>query len=72
MVKSSIKEIHDTIKTMLGFALKLSESQVATVYQLTHFLADNFLAKVCLAVAIENGEEKETYNKCKKKSNKKL
>ena len=65
MVKSNIREIHDTIKTMLGYALKLSESEVVTVYQLAHYLADNILAKVCLAVAIEKGEEKQTYKMAK-------
>ncbi len=61
MVKSSIKEIHDTIKTMLSYALALSESRIPTVYELAHYLADNILAKVCLAVAIDKNEEQQTY-----------
>ncbi len=61
MVKSSLDEIHDTIKTMLGYALALSDSQVPTVYELGHYLADNILAKICLAVAIDKGEEQQTY-----------
>ncbi len=61
MVKSSIKEIHETLKTMLSYAIALSDSQVATVYELGHYLADNILIKVFLAVAIENGEEQQTY-----------
>ena len=63
IVKSSLDEIHDTIKTMLRYALALSESQVPTVYELAHYLADNILAKVCLAVAIDKGEEQQTYTK---------
>ncbi|MHA1251841.1 MAG: hypothetical protein ACTSRP_17765 [Candidatus Helarchaeota archaeon] len=39
----------------------MAESQVVTVYQLAHYLADNILTKICLAVAIEKGEEKQTY-----------
>jgi len=61
IVKSSLDEIHDTIKTMLSYALALSDSQVPTVYELGYYLADNILAKICLAVAIEKGEEQQTY-----------
>lgn len=61
IVKSSLDEIHDTIKTMLSYALALSDSQVPIVYELGHYLADNILAKVCLAVAIDNGEEQQTF-----------
>jgi len=61
MVKSTINEIHETIKVMLSYALGLAESQVVPVYQLAHYLADNILTKVCLAVAIEHEEEQQTY-----------
>ena len=61
MVKSSLDEIYDTIKAMLSYALVLSDSQVPTVYELGHYLADNILAKICLAVAIDKGEEQQTY-----------
>ena len=69
MIKSSNKEIHETIKTMLSYALALSESPIVTVFELGHYLADNIIAKVCLAVAIEKGEELQTY-KITKKGNK--
>lgn len=61
MPRSSLDEIHETIKTMLSYALALSESPIPTVYELAHYLADNILAKVCLAVAIDKGEEQQTY-----------
>ncbi len=61
MIKSSIKEINETIKTMLSYALTLSESQVPTIYELGHYLADNILTKVCLVVAIEKCEVQQTY-----------
>ena len=55
---------------MLEYALGLSESQVASVYELGHYLADNILTKVCLAVAIEKGEEQQIYT-VRKSGNKK-
>lgn len=61
MPRSSLDEIHETIKTMLSYALALSESPIPTVYELAHYLADNILTKVCLAVAIDKGEEQQTY-----------
>ena len=61
IVKSSLDEIHDTIKTMFSYALALTDSQIPTVYELGHYLADNILAKICLAVAIDKGEEQQTY-----------
>lgn len=61
MPRSSLEEIHETIKTMLSYALALSENPVPTVYELAHYLADNILAKICLAVAIDKGEEQQTY-----------
>ena len=61
MPRSSLDEIHETIKTMLSYALALSESPIPTVYELAHYLADNILAKVCLAVAMDKGEEQQTY-----------
>lgn len=61
MVKSSIKEIHDTIKTMLSYALALTENQIPTVYELGHYLADNILTKICLAVVIDKKEKQQTY-----------
>ncbi|MHA1248997.1 MAG: hypothetical protein ACTSRP_03295 [Candidatus Helarchaeota archaeon] len=39
----------------------MAESQVVTIYQLAHYLADNILTKIYLAVAIEKGEEQQTY-----------
>lgn len=48
MVKSSIKEIHETLKNMLSYAMALSESKIPTIYELGHYLADNILTKVCL------------------------
>jgi hypothetical protein len=60
MVKASIKEIYETLKTMLSYAMALSESNVPTVYELGHYLADNILTKVCLAVAINKSEEQQT------------
>jgi len=61
MVKADIKEIHETIKTMLSYAMALSESPVPEMYELGHYLADNILIKVCLAVAIDKGEEQQIY-----------
>ncbi|MHA2051691.1 MAG: hypothetical protein ACW986_18930 [Promethearchaeota archaeon] len=61
MPRSSLQEIHETIKIMLGYALALSENPIPTVYELAHYLADNILAKICLAVAIDKGEEQQTY-----------
>lgn len=65
MPRSSLKEIHQTIKTMFSYALSLSESQIPTVYELAHYLADNILAKICLAVAIDKGEEQQTFTSTK-------
>jgi len=69
MVKASKKEIYETLRTMLSYAMALSESNVPTVYELGHYLADNILTKVCLTVAIDKSEEQQTYNV--KKSGKK-
>jgi hypothetical protein len=61
MPRSNLQEIYETIKTMLSYALALSESPMPTVYELAHYLADNILAKICMAVAIDKGEEQQTY-----------
>lgn len=45
MVKSTINEIHQTIKTMLGYAVSLAESQIVTEYQLGHYLESLSSAK---------------------------
>ena len=61
MVKVDIKEIHETIKPLLRYALALSESLIPEMYELGHYLADNILAKVCFAVAVDKGEEQQVY-----------
>ena len=61
MVKSDIIQIHQTIKSMLGYAMALSESPIPEIYELGHYLADNILTKICLVVAIDKGEELEVY-----------
>lgn len=62
MVKADIKEIHETIKTMLSYAMALSESPIPEMYELGQYLADNILTKACLAVAIDKGEEQHTFD----------
>lgn len=45
MVITTINEIFQKIKTMLSYALDLTESQVVVVHQLGHYLANNILMK---------------------------
>jgi len=61
MVKADIKEIYETIKAMLEYALSLSESPIPEMYELGHYLADNILTKICFAVAIDKQEEGQIY-----------
>jgi len=61
MVKANIKEIHETIKAMLRYAMTLAESPIPEMYELGHYLADNILTKVCFAVAIDKGVEQKIY-----------
>jgi len=47
---------------MLGYALFLSENSVPEVFELTHYLADNILLKICLVVVKDKREQYKIYS----------